>query len=322
MGAAMMLSRVADHLYWIGRYLERAEHTARLLDVNLDLMLDQSPASHGQRWQYILQSLNIKEHPDISDNFSAAKWLTLEINNQSSIIASVHSARENARQVREQMSSEMWEQVNRTFLHLKGVHFEEVWYGQPREFFRTVKESIHLFEGISYSTMNHEKGWYFIHAGRYIERAIAISKLLDTHYSTFSMADNMTGVADYLEWISLLKSCTAFEAYCKVYSADIQAGEAVEFLLLNPTFPHSVCFSVYQVQRALDNFGNAAETRQTQRVKKLAGRLRASLDFGQLDEIVHTGLHSYLHDIQQQCSRLHEAIYRAYIEYPINRDMY
>src|SRR6266576_3879346 len=179
-----MLSRVAESLYWMSRYLERAEHTARLVELNLNLMLDQSQAPGDRRWQRLLTALMVTLPPDAkADAYNVAQTLTFDLSNRSSIVAYMTAARENARQVREQISSEMWEELNQLFLQIKRAGIENTWQAQPHHFFRSVKDGAHLFQGITDSTLSHSEGWHFIQAGRFLERAGATAALLDAHVS-------------------------------------------------------------------------------------------------------------------------------------------
>lgn len=312
-----MLSRVADSLYWMSRYLERAEHTTRLIDVTLNLMLDQSPSRAEHRWAVALASMNLPPM-DTSDAFTVTQKLTFDVKNKSSIVSSITSARENARQVREQISSEMWEQLNRLYLKTRNTTIDDIWNRGPHEFFRQVKDGAHLFQGITDSTMSHGQGWRFIQIGRFIERASMTAALLDAHFTgAFGKPSEKADTGDYLEWVGLLKSCTAFEACCKVYTADLNAECIAEFLLLNADFPHSIRFSADMLQSGLNAIAEATQTHKSSRANRLAGRLRASLSFGQIEEIMESDLHFYLEDIQRQCGQIHEAIYQTYITYQI-----
>jgi len=314
-----MLSRVADSLYWMSRYLERAEHTARLIEVNLNLMLDQSPASAGRRWGGLLASLHAPPQPDgANDAYRITQLMTFDVSNETSIMSCIATARDNLRQVREQISSEMWEHLNRLYLQVKSNSIEDVWNVGPHEFFRSVREGAHLFQGITDSTMSHGDGWQFIQVGRHIERAGATASLLDIYFQDFfdTKSQNVAATS-YLDWVGLLKSCTAFEAYCKVYTADLRPERIAEFLLLNAECPRSVRFSAEMMQNGFQAIAEAAGVRKTGRLNRLAGRLRSSLSFGQIDEIMEGGLHAYLSDIQRQCGQIHTAIQQTYISYPI-----
>ncbi|HTB20069.1 MAG TPA: alpha-E domain-containing protein, partial [Bryobacteraceae bacterium] len=239
-----MLSRVAESMYWMSRYLERAEHIARVLGVQLNLMLEQDPKSSDRRWLRVLASLG---HPgsvtENSDPFTRAQTYALR-----NITGGIASARENARQVREQISSEMWEQLNRLFHEVRRMESAGLWQSQPLDFLAVILESSHLVQGVTDSTMNHGEGWQFIQVGRFIERAAAIARLLDIYFHEFPAGQPLDS-GEHMEWIGLLRSCTAFEAYCKVYTADLRPERVAEFLLLNNECPHSVRFAADHLQR-------------------------------------------------------------------------
>jgi uncharacterized alpha-E superfamily protein len=306
-----MLSRVADSLYWMSRYLERAEHTARVLGVQLNVMLEQDPKSSDRRWQRVLASLGQGEpDPESGDPFAVAQAHALQ-----QITGGIGFARENARQVREQISSEMWEQLNRLFHEVKRLESAGLWKSQPLDFLAVILESSHLVQGVTDSTMNHGEGWQFIQVGRFIERAAAIARLLDIYFNEFPAGQPMDS-GEHMEWIGLLRSCTAFEAYCKVYTADLRPERVAEFLLLNSEFPHSVRFAADRMQDSLEAINQAAASRRSPRVAKIAGRLSAGLMFTPLDEVV-AGLADFFADIQQQCVRIHAAIHEVYITYSV-----
>jgi uncharacterized alpha-E superfamily protein len=298
----------------MSRYLERAEHFSRVLDVHMNLMLEQ-PELSNQRVRRLAVCLNVAPQ---ENNFEFVSDLTFNPENRVSITACIAAARENARQVRERISSEMWQELNRLYLQVKsadsGVSFET----EPHVFFQDVKSGAHMFQGITDSTMSHGEGWHFIQLGRYIERANLISMVVDVHFQDLGYTEiGNLSLSHYFEWLGLLKSCTAFEAYSKVYTADVSPERVAEFLVLNEEFPHSVRFSADRIQDALSAIANSAETRKAGRVYRLAGRLRAALSFNQIDEIMQDSLHDYLVDIQRQCSDIHTAAYETYIAYPI-----
>ncbi len=314
-----MLSRVADSLYWMARYLERAEHTARVVDVHLNLMLDQASVPFDRRWGRVLASLGFELPPDSpGDARAMSQQLIFDLGSKSSIVAAIMTSRENARQVREQISSEMWEQLNRLFHEVRRASMDEDVDALPVDFLAAVKEGAHLFQGVTDSTMSHGEGWQFIQIGRYLERARSVATLLDVHFSEFHRRFERTqDAADHLEWIGLLRCCTAFEAYCKIYKAELTPERVAEFLLLNPEFPHSVRFAVDRLQTALNVLPEATASQKGSRVARLAGRLRASLSFTQIEEIMSLGINNYLEGVQRQCGQIHAAAYQGYIDYPV-----
>jgi uncharacterized alpha-E superfamily protein len=317
-----MLSRVADSLYWMSRYLERAEHTARLIEVDLQLRLDQSPESGAGRWLRLLNALQTlgPEDPKI-DAGSITHLLTLERTNPSSILSCVSAARENLRQVREQCSTEMWEQLNRLYLQVSNTSKAESWLLNSHIFFRAVLEGAHLFQGVTDSTMSHGEGWQYIQLGRYVERTDTLARLIGTHFGSLTQPpDQAVESEEYLEWVGLLKSCAAFEAYCKTYTAEMRPLRVAEFLLLNPEFPHSVRFSVDMVHASLARIGEMTERKAEQPVR-LAGRLQATLNFSQIEEILASGASAYVDSVRWQCAQAHTAIHQVYFDYSVESAM-
>ncbi|MGA3105951.1 MAG: alpha-E domain-containing protein [Terriglobales bacterium] len=321
-----MLSRVAESLYWMSRYLERAEHTARLIDVDLQLRLDQSPETGSERWWRLLEALQAPAPEDGKiDATLLTHILTLDKSNSSSIISCVASARENLRQVREQCSTEMWEQLNRLYLQVNSTTANEAWLLHSYVFFRAVREGAHLFQGVTDSTMSHGEGWQYIQLGRFVERTDAVARLIGAYlsrlpYSHDQALDQAVESEEYLEWVGLLKSCAAFEAYCKKHTAELRPLRVAEFLLLNPEFPHSVRFSVDKVHAALRAIADLTERKAEQPVR-LAGRLRAALSFSQIDEIMASGPNEYVESVRQQCGQAHTAIHQIYFDYPVETEL-
>ncbi|MEW6280360.1 MAG: alpha-E domain-containing protein [Candidatus Eremiobacterota bacterium] len=313
----MMLSRVADHLYWMSRYLERAEHTARLIDVFFNVILEQAPERASRHWDRLLDCLEFGStfselEAEGWDAYRLTQALTFDRDNASSILSCISGARDNARQVRELISSEMWQEINRLYLSVQESRRDEELGAHPHEFYQTIKEGAQLFQGITDSTTYRGQGWHFIQLGRFIERAGSLAILLDVH---FERRDE----AEYLDWVALLKCCTAFEAFCKVYSAELVPSRIVQFLLMNSEFPHSVRFSVDRIDRAIGRIGESALGVETTRVQRQAGRLVSQLRFGTLEEVLESGLGPFLHDIRSRLVEIHDAVYQAYIAYPIEQ---
>jgi uncharacterized alpha-E superfamily protein len=313
-----MLSRVAESLYWMSRYLERAEHTARLIDVDFELRLDQSPEAGSGRWWRLLEALQAPAPEDGKIDATTLTYiLTLDKTNSSSIISCVAAARENLRQVREQCSSAMWEQLNRLYLQVTSTTSSEAWLLHSYVFFRAVRDGAHLFHGVTDSTMSHGEGWQYIQLGRYVERTDAVARLIGAYFHRLPYSpDQAVESEEYLEWVGLLKSCAAFEAYCKRYTADLRPLRVAEFLLLNPEFPHSVRFSVDMVHAALNAIAALTERKAEQPVR-LAGRLQATLSFSQIDEVMASGAAAYMQSVRQQCGQAHSAIHQIYFDYPV-----
>src|SRR5580700_1900417 len=313
-----MLSRVADSLYWMSRYLERAEHTARLIDVDFQLRLDQSPEAGAGRWLRLLEASQVAPPEDGKiDAATLTQILTLDRSNPSSILSCVAAARENLRQVREQCSTEMWEQLNRLYLQVNSTTSSEAWLLDSYVFFRAVQEGAHLFQGVTDSTMAHGEGWQSIQLGRFVERTDAVARLIGAHFSRLPPPlDQAVEREEYLEWVGLLKSCAAFQADCKAHAAELRPLRVAEFLLLNPGFPHSVLFSVDRVHAALVAIGELTERKAEQPVR-LAGRLCATLSFSQIEEVMASGAGGYVDSVRWQCAQAHTAIQQVYFDYAV-----
>lgn len=319
-----MLSREADNLYWMSRYLERAEHGARLIDVHFTLDLDQSPSNAQRRWRRLATSLQVPPPPEPVEVKSLLNTLTLDAENPNSIRNAVGHSRENARQVRGQISTEMWEQLNTLYLALHESQLDEIWNGQPHAFFRAIKEGSQLFQGIADATVSRDEGWQFIQIGRYLERASSVVELIAAHDAQFPLPrseQESLNTEDYLEWIGLLKCCTAYEAYCRRFTADLIPARMVEFLLLDGAFPHSLRFCVDALAGALDTIDHMTGRREPRRLERLAGRLQAALRYGQMDELSDGDLHPFLEQTRSQLELIHDALFESYVRYPFEREL-
>lgn len=315
-----MLSRVADSLYWMSRYLERAEHTTRLLEVNLNLMLDESSTGADLRWQRMLKALG--NPPDIhweGDLPRLTQTICFDTAHRASILSCIIAARENSRHVREQISTEQWDRINRLYLQVtRPDNYSQDLRSDPTEFLQEVMEAVHQFQGVTDSTMSHGEGWQFIQVGRYIERASATALLLEAyHEDLWRKPERIPEGHEYLEWMGLLRSATAFEAYCKVYTADLTPERILEFLLLDPEFPHSLRFSIDSLVTALEAIQHESGKARGETLSRIAGRLQSSLRYASADEILHQDIVGRLREILIQCGDIHSAIYELYINYSI-----
>jgi uncharacterized alpha-E superfamily protein len=305
-----MLSRVADSLYWMSRYFERANHCARVLEANYNLMLNPSKFSTEERWQLIMASLGIAPEDGHIDPQSAMYKLTSDAGFESSIAFCIAASRENAGQVREQISSEMWEGLNSLYHEVTKASANLEAETDPVRRVDAVRRGYYQFHGMTDATMNHGEGWQFIQLGKYMERSCALPVLLDAYFSRSKEADT-------LDCVGLLASCAAFESYCKVYTAELKPGSMAEFLLLNPEFPYSVRYAVEKMGSAIAAISRTSFAKANGAIERIAGRLRASLEYAQISDIMTGGVHRYLCDIIEQCESLHAAVHMVYIDYPI-----
>jgi uncharacterized alpha-E superfamily protein len=311
-----MLSRVADNLYWMSRYLERAEHTSRLIAVKLEATLEQSKDEAAISWRRVIAALSGEQFATPNtDAYDITHALAFDAVNPSSLISSLRLARDNARRTREQISTETWQHLNRLYLHLAPINLMASWADAPSYIFRETVEQLHMLEGVAFSTMRHGEGWHFIQLGRYIERAQQVCRLCDLHFGAVTRKDQATNAPKYLDWVGLLKFCTAFEAYCKVYTANIRRDRIAEFLLFDREFPHSVRFAIERISEALFHVAVGAPQGRRAACERLAGRLKASVDFGQIDELIGGTIDGFLASVSSQCEQIHEAVYTAYVAY-------
>ncbi len=314
-----MLSRVADSLYWMSRYLERAENTARQLDVTMSLMLDIGGASAESHWQRLVASLgNPADLAWNGDAQSMAERLIYDKEYPASVTACIDAARENARQIREEISTEQWQRLNRLYHQIHSRNNEPNSRSNINEVLSSVIDGIHLFKGVTDTTMIHGQGWHFIRLGRYLERAYAIATLLEAYQPRLSPAPERehTGY-HYLEQVGLLRCCTAFEAYCQVYTADLTSDRIIEFLLLNRDFPHAIRYSVDGVRQAIQSIQHTGGRRPPDELTAGIGRLHAMLSFTSIGEILTGDAAAFMHTIREQCLRIHEMVYRYYVHYSI-----
>jgi uncharacterized alpha-E superfamily protein len=215
----------------------------------------------------------------------------------------------------------MWQQLNRLYLEVMDNRPEEFSILNSHGFFSAVQEGAHLFQGITDATMTHGEGWQYIQLGRNVERTDTLASLIGLHFKRLpEQPDQNVEGAQYLEWIGLLRGCGAFEAYCKVYTAEIRPLRVAEFLLLNPDFPHSIRFAIDRMNGALHVIGDLTD-RKAKTPTRLAGRLRAQLSFSQIEEILQDGAHAYLENIRSECVQIHAAIQQIYFDYPIEAEI-
>lgn len=320
-----MLSRVANCLYWMSRYLERADNTARLVDVNLQLLLDQRtldakalagywlPIVHSAGDEELFSALHSK-----ATAASVTEFLVFQPQNSNSILSSIAQSRENARMVRDQITLELWEELNRLYLFLHTPKARKMLRSSGVEFFQEIKASSLHLQGLIHATVPHNQGWHFMQAGKYLERADKTSRILDVRHEAFPErgAPAATTQSDALEWAAVLRSCSAWDAYKSVHGAEVLPARVAEFLLLSDDFPRSVRFCVQELNSDLRCISGVSEGRFSNDAEKLAGRLLAELQFGTIDEIFDAGLHAYIDILQTQLNAIGAALFQAYIFQP------
>ena len=320
-----MLSRVAHSLYWMARYIERAENIARLVDVNLQLLLDLRELDEKKLaayWLPIVQATGddkefFKLHKRATGQ-AVTEFLVFQNENPNSIVQSICAARENARMVRDQLTLELWEELNRLYLFVRSPQARKVWDRSPSEFFQEIKAgSLHLI-GIASATLLHDEGWWFVQTGQFLDRADKTTRILDVRHETLPEkgAPKIVSQTNTLEWAAVLRSCSAWDAYKTFYGADMNPRLVAEFLLFNDSFPRSVRFCVSELNRAVRRISGVAEGNFSNDAEKLTGRFLAELQFSTVDDIFEIGLHKYLDEAQTKLNDIGEALFRAYIFQP------
>ncbi|MEQ1884578.1 MAG: alpha-E domain-containing protein [Bryobacteraceae bacterium] len=298
--ARPLLSRVADSVYWMGRYMERAENVARFIGVNLNLQLD-LPLDPAHQWQPLIDTSGdtemFKERYGHATQDNVISFLAYDADNPNSIYSCLTAARENARSVRETISSEMWEQVNTMYLQLQTQREMPNPEWLP-EVFRGIRLGAHLFQGLTDATMTHNEAWHFTRLGRKMERADKTSRILDVKY--FMLLPSVRDVGtpyDDIQWSAVLKSVSGFEMYRKKYGR-IAPREIVEFLVLDREFPRSVHYCIRSADESLHAITGVPMGSYKYPSEQLMGLLRSELDFTSVGSIIRQGLHEYLDALQ------------------------
>ncbi len=310
-----MLSRVADSCLWLSRYVERAESASRILDVNLQLILDfedQAPDLAERHWHPILTVLEQrdafeKEDREITPD-AVMEFLTFDRSNPNAIVSCIANARENARAVREQISSEMWEQINLTHLYLRDGAGRAAFDASPISFFRTLVNFLHAFQGTTDATMIHGDGWDFIQLGKYVERADSTSRVLDIKYHLLLPGGaQVGGHVDITQWKAVLSSCSAMEAYLKTNVGHVTGSQVADFLILHDEFPRAIRFCVDHLDTALHRISGCDSGHFSSDAERLCGSLRSRLNYTTIEEIFQGGLHQFLDRIQLDLSQITDA---------------
>jgi uncharacterized alpha-E superfamily protein len=317
-----MLSRTADHLFWMSRYMERAENTARMLDVNYQASLMPQSASEAEKgWKGLLGISELSgdfatRHGPVTPD-SVMRYMVSDAANGSSIRNCLQAARENARAVRGTLTTEVWETQNQTWLEFQRMVANESYLRDPSALFEWVKFRSHLSRGVTVGTMLQDEAFHFLRIGSFLERADNTARLLDVKFhaveSEYFGAN--AGVAardtevDFYHWSGILRSVSGFEVYRKAYRNVIRPEKVAELLILRPDMPRSLAACMQEVVANLERVANEQSTETLRR----AGRLRADLQYGRIDEILATGLHAYLTQFLERVGTLGIGISRDFL---------
>lgn len=312
-----MLSRVANSIYWMARYVERAENLARYIEVTLNVILDQPESAHHQWEPLILATGDQKvftEKYGKPEAQSVIHFLTFDLDYSNSIKSCLTIARENARTIREAISSEAWEQINEFYHWLRTAYKQNMELDQLADFYQKARMQSHLFSGILDATMLHGEGWHFANLGRLIERADKTSRILDVKY--FTLLPNVLDVGttiDDLQWSAVLRSVSGFEVYRKRYRG-ITVPRVVEFLILDREFPRAVRFCLEGADRSLHAITGSPEGVFRNAAEQRLGQLRSTLVFADVQEIINNGLHEFVDELQVKLNDIDEAIFDTFFE--------
>ena len=315
-----MLSRTADHLYWMARYMERAENTARMLGVNRDMaLLPQSADAAEDGWRGLLSiselTLSFSKRYDEVNARNVMDFMVRDSTNPSSILSCLRAARENARAVRGALTTEVWETQNQTWLEcdreLRGDSFER----DPSAFLERVKVRSHLSRGVTVGTMLQDEALHFLRISTFLERADNTARLLDVKFQALRNGDFFGGQSrleqevDFYHWSAILRSVSAFEIYRKVYRNVIVPEKVADLLILRPDMPRSLAACIAEVVNNLDLVANE----QSGETRRRAGRLHADLRYSRIDEILATGLHAFLTQFLDRVGDLGAGIGRDFL---------
>jgi uncharacterized alpha-E superfamily protein len=313
-----MLARLAENLFWAGRYVERAEDIALLLDVTYHGLLESPPAEASAAWRDLLDVLQVGDAFEASgrplDAEGVSEFLVLESSVPVSIISCVARTRENARSVRELVSSELWQTINGFYLDLQARDLRQDLHRNPHELYGTVKLRCQTVYGVASETMPRDDGWRFMMLGRMLERAEMTCRLLNVRYAQLTSSPH----AGFHDWVGVLKSASAFEAYRKSYKVRMDPAQVVEFLLFREDFPRSVLFCLRAAESGLAKLGPLGQVTRPQR---LLGRIRAELEFRDIDELLDEGLHGFLDRVQEQVWLVAEAVADQFFRHELRSDL-
>ena len=302
--------------------MERAENVAPIADVNNQLLLDFRSLDATRiagHWLPIVQSTGDEEAffklYDHANGHTVTEFLVFRTENPNSIISSVALARENARMVRDQITQEMWEEINRLHLFLRSARAREVWNASQSDFFQEIKTSSLVMQGLTNATVAHNENWYFMQVGKYLERADKTTRILDVRYESLPARGVPAPASQFeaLEWAAVLRSCSAWDAYRQVYGVDVGPRRVTELLLLSADFPRSVRFCLTHLDMALRAISGVPAGRFSNDAEKLSGRVLADLLFSSVEDLFDRGLHDYLDELQARFNKIGQALFATYI---------
>jgi uncharacterized alpha-E superfamily protein len=314
-----MLSRVANSIYWMNRYIERVENYARFVSVNINLSYDLPGIS--KQWGLLLDATHDK---DVYDNLYGTEsqdqilhFVTFDALNPNSIFNILGNARENARTVKETLPKEVWEHLNAFYLNIKQISTtKQLEIDELPLFYENIKQQCQLFSGMIEGTLVRNEAFYFANLGKFLERADKTSRFLDIGYFNFNAISEpkTANPQDLLVWSAVLKSVSAFNMYRQQYKS-LKQENIIEFLIKDREFPRAICHSIKKAEYALYRISGARpQDSYSNEAEKALSQLKHDIDFTETSEIIKTGLHKFLNDFQVKCNQIDNEIFKVYFD--------
>ena len=319
-----MLSRVANLVYWMARQLERAENTARTVDVNAQLVLDlqsRQAADDPKSWEPLVYVTGDQEkffelYGKVASERAVIEFMIFDRRNPSSIMSCIYAARENARCIRDQLSSDVWETLNTFYLKLKSDDYSRYAQLGSSTYLNHIKTQIQLFYGVADSMIPRTDLWWFFELGRHLERADNTSRILDVkYYMLLPNIHNVGSALDMIQWASVLRSCSGFEAFRRSRCGQLNLERVVDYLLRDSEFPRSILFSITEAEQALGHITANSVHLEDSSAAILIRELRAELEMIDIPAVIADGLHEFLDDVQNKISDIHAALQATFVEY-------
>ncbi len=316
-----MLSRIADSLFWLGRYIERAEYTARILDVNYQMLLEESQQPYRLHWEPLIVMAGEQERfaqcYQEANARTVFEFLAFRPENPSSIVQCITKVRENARTIRDRISREMWEDINGLFHSVSRLDPKEEMAIGPHRMCEMIKFGGHRLHGVADATLPHDAGWEFLRIGWALERQEMTARLVDVRYHNLLDSPAHLAAPDSHQWMAVLKSVGAYEAYHRQYHSPIEPEKVAEMLILHPRHPRSILFSTTEVQAGLRSISGSNPGTYANEAERLTGKVLERLRYDKIDEIFKLGLHPYLNDLSRMFASIGQAIARTYFYYGV-----
>jgi uncharacterized alpha-E superfamily protein len=310
-----MLSRTAESFFWIGRYVERAEYIARFVNVHYHLLTEiATREDQANIWtRYLEDTGELEAYTKIYGDVltrPVMEFVTICRDNPNSLTNLIACARNNARGIQDQLSSEVWHFMNDFYLNLKGMTELDLW-SDTHDLLRRVRNTCYTLDGVMGGTMVHDEGWNFYRLGKNIERGGRTARLIDIPVLSDPMTEPRR-ISEYHQCLAALKSASAFEAYRKFYSAQLVPKKIVQFLLFHNKFPRSVRFTTTQTSKLVERLAGNTRRAETRQVIRVSGALAADLEFGSLEEVYSTGLSAFLAQVLEQFDQLSNLVAQAF----------